>query len=100
MEQFSYGIIFIELGTIQKIPLAGWRLFYFHQQIHVHVTSPHHIMSYHVILCHVSDMYSEFIQCEGPVVMYQTCIQSLSSVKGLLMYTFIEWHGAYAYPFF
>ncbi len=29
VEQSSYEIIFIELGIIQKIPLAEWRLFYF-----------------------------------------------------------------------
>ncbi len=58
LEQSSYEIIFIELGTIQKISLVEWRHFYFHQQIHVHVTRPHHIMSfcitsYHVVLHHI-----------------------------------------------
>ncbi len=53
VEQSSYEIIFFELGTIQKIPLAGWRLFYFHQQIHVHVTRPHDVMSYCILSCNI-----------------------------------------------
>ncbi len=52
-EQSSYEIICIELRTIQKISLAGWRLFYFHQQIHVHVTRPYHVMSYCIISSHI-----------------------------------------------
>ncbi len=63
LELSSYEIIFIELGTIRKISLVEWRRFYFHQQIHVHVTG--HIIScrfasYHVIFCHISHMFSKF----------------------------------------
>ncbi len=45
LEQSSYEIIFIELGSNKKISLAGWRLFYFHQ--------PHPGMSYCIISCHI-----------------------------------------------
>ncbi len=64
------------------MPLAGWRLFYFHQQIHVHVTRSHHVMSYCIISCHI-------MSC------IQTCIQILSNVKGLLISPFMERHSAY-----
>ncbi len=45
----------------------------------------HQATSCHIILHHIMSYY----------VMYQTCIQILSSVKGVLISPFMEWHGAY-----
>ncbi len=80
LQQSSNEIIFIELGTVQKI-LVGWRRFYFHQQIHVHVTRPHHNMSFCIISCHV-------------VSRIRHVFQFSSRVKGLLI-SFMEWCDAY-----
>ncbi len=45
----------MNLGTIQEILLAGWRLFYFHLQIHVmscHIMPSHNLsMVYHWDTC-------------------------------------------------
>ncbi len=43
------------------------------------------VTSCHVILYHIMSYY----------VMYQTCIQIVSSVKHLLISLFVEWHGTY-----
>ncbi len=60
----------LNLGITQKILLAGWRLLYFHLQIHVmsyHVMShqirpfhaiPWHIMSHHIMSHHMASCYA------------------------------------------
>ncbi len=81
LEQSSYEIISIELWTIQKISLAGWRLFYIHQQIHVHVIRPHHVMSYCIISCHIMSCIRQVFQFH---LVWRAC-----------WFLPKEWRGAY-----